>query len=64
MTNKSRDDAEKEIWNKYKNKQPLSKDEFLYVICRFNPDYDGPATLESYLKKYDSYMLNELKNLG
>lgn len=44
-----------EIWERYKKKQPLTKDEFLYGICCFNPDYDSPSSLFAYLERYETY---------
>lgn len=47
-----------DIKKAYDNKEFLTKDEFLYVICNFNPDYDSPLVLMSYLEKYKEYVEN------
>jgi len=45
-----------EIEKKYRNKEMITEDEFLYVICNFNPDYDSPFALSCYLQRYKDYI--------
>lgn len=45
-----------QIWEKYHNKEMISEDEYLYVICQFNPNYDSPATLYGFLVSYKKYV--------
>lgn len=50
-----------EIRDRYNKKMMLSEDEFLYGICEFNPDYDGPSVLTAYLDRYKKYC-DEINN--
>lgn len=47
--------SREEIEKAYKNGEFLTKDEFLYVICNFNPDSDSPLVLASLLERYRDY---------
>lgn len=55
-------ESNKELIKKaYRNKEYLTKDEYLYVICNFNPDSDSPLVLMSYIEQYNEYM-QEISN--
>lgn len=45
-----------EIEKKYINKEIITEEEFLDVICNFNPIYDSPAVLFCYLQRYRDYI--------
>lgn len=60
MANESNNSVD-EIKERYANKQPLTKDEFLYVICGFNPDYDSPCAMFAYIERYEAYKV-EIKS--
>lgn len=47
-----------DIFEAHKNKEFLTKDEYLYVICSFNPNCDGPSVLTSILNRYEEYIKN------
>lgn len=52
-----------EIIDRYNKKEPLTEDEFVYVMCDYHPNKDSDIQLSAYTDGYAKYMneVNELK---
>lgn len=47
---------EDDVWDRFHNQEPLTKDEYLYIVRDFNPNFDGPITLFRLERDYKEYM--------
>ncbi|MBO5435150.1 AAA family ATPase [bacterium] len=57
------DSIRADVLERFKNNMMLTEDEFLYVICDFNPDIHGPSMLDHYLGEYKLYASKAFKSI-